>query len=193
MVREIRQNYYRSSCFLFEHDITDIGRFRVTDQFDFGFLPVEFVTKVQIVIECHDCKFELVDHEGTDNSVHGSPNRTSDWGMDSIFERSRHTQEHLLVELESLFGFRSGTAIDIKLSSGSGRKATALEEQEWMSHNVVPVIFPVLQRLNDAGCRVRILLSSQGRWRPTTFASSWNPVSLEAFTADFWRVCTRSF
>jgi hypothetical protein len=172
IVRETRENYYRSSCFLFEHDITDMGRFRVTDQFDFGFLPVEFVTKVQIVIECHDYKFELVDHEGTDNSAHGSPNRTSDWGMRSIFERSRHTQEHLLVELESLFGFRSGTAIDIKLSSGSGRKAIALEEQEWMSHNIVPVIFPVLQRLNDASCRVRILLSSQGRWGPTTFASS---------------------
>ncbi|KAL1801545.1 hypothetical protein ACET3X_001887 [Alternaria dauci] len=201
MVREIGEHYYRSSHFRFEARFSNFAKFRATDQFNLGFRPVYFVSNVEIVVDCGRYEFRpTTSVENDDASLSGSEDQlpwepyTSSWG-------ESETQEHLLVELESLFGFRPGTAIAIRLIRPWNEENTCLENQEWMCHNVVPVIFPVLQRLKEANCRTRILLGKEDSDRPmikskkksktkrnikySFYASKWNPESLEAITTDF--------
>jgi hypothetical protein len=90
-----------------------------------------------------------------------------------------------------LFGFRPGTAITMSLVRIASKRTTLLEDQEWMTQNVVPFIFPVLQRLKDTHCRVRVLLNTGRRCDTAPFTSNWNPTSLETITADFWEVYTK--
>jgi hypothetical protein len=107
-------------------------------------------------------------------------------------------QEDLFVELEYLFGFRPGTGITVRLvRSYLQIQATHLEDQEWMCHRVVPVIFPVLQRIKDTNCRARLIPGTETDGGPDKdgympFASKWNPTSIEAITTDFWEVSIRS-
>jgi hypothetical protein len=188
MVREIGENFYRSSCFVFHDNLAAVGPFRATDPWDRGFLPVDFVSKVEVSVDCNEFRFEHVDRAG----LNTTPNHPSSQASYNTKERRdtslNHTQDYLLVQLESLFGFKHGTALTIRISSHDREKRTVLEEQEWMSHNVVPVILPILQRLKEAGCRVRLLLSVDTLWGVQTFTSKWNEVCLEAITKDFWEV-----
>jgi hypothetical protein len=188
MVREIGENFYRSSCFVFHKNLADIGPFRATDTWGLGFLPVDFVSKVEVSVDCNEYRFELVDRA----DIITIPIRPSFQASSETKKRTgrstNHTQNYLLVQLESLFGFKHGTALTIRISSHDREKRTVLEEQEWMSYNVVPVILPILRRLKEAGCRVRLLLSVDTAWFVQTFTSKWNEVCLEAITKDFWEV-----
>ncbi|KAI4654429.1 uncharacterized protein J4E78_007475 [Alternaria triticimaculans] len=186
MVRELGENFYRTSSFAFQGDLAAVGPFRATDVWDFGFSPVEFVSKVDVNIRCDDYKFELIDRpninvRGNHNTLQASSKVRKNKNVGT-----KNTQKHLLVKLESLFGFKHGTALTIRLSSRQGTKHTPLEQQEWMSHNVVPVILPVLQRLKDAGSRVRIVLTASRARSHATFTSEWGQTSLESITKDFW-------
>ncbi|CAN9136989.1 unnamed protein product [Alternaria sp. RS040] len=191
MVREIGEHYYQESHFRFEVELSELARFRATDQFNLGFLPVHFVSKVEIVVDCRKYKFWPISSAKDDAFLDGrqkqlrSDRKRCGWS-------GKKTQDDLLVELEYLFGFRPGTGITVRLRRSYPQiKATHLEDQEWMCHRVVPVIFPVLQRLKDTNCRARLILGTEtdsGRdedgYMP--FASKWNPTSIEAITADFW-------
>jgi hypothetical protein len=170
MVREIGEHYYRSACFHFEDDFNNMTKFRATDQFGFGFLPVNFVSDVVVRIECDDYKFDDDDDTST---------------------KGRDPQIDLLIKLEHLFGFRPGTAITISLAWNPENPTTTLGHQEWMTQNVVPVIFPIIQRLEDTHCQARVLLNTDHRGSTAPFISKWNPTSLETITADFWEVCTK--
>lgn len=57
MVREIGEHYYRESHFRFQVECSELARFRAADQFNLGFLPVHFVSKVEIVVDCRKYKF----------------------------------------------------------------------------------------------------------------------------------------
>ncbi|KAI4916333.1 uncharacterized protein J4E92_009250 [Alternaria infectoria] len=181
MVREIGENYYRSSHFVFEHIITNVVPFRSVDHLGLGFKPVDFISDVEVTINCRDYRFEPMDREGNSipTDIHARPaDSEASWGGEPF----REVPDRLLVELESLFGFRHGTAITINLSSKLCENATLLEQQAWMAYTVIPVIFPVLQRLKDAGCRVRILLSAKEEWSKRSFTSKWNPKSSEVIS-----------
>ncbi|KAI0581109.1 hypothetical protein TUN199_07295 [Pyrenophora tritici-repentis] len=177
MVREIGENYYRSSYFQFGGTFDIIPRFRATDQWNLAFTPVLLVSKVGIEIKCKQYYTELI--------------VTHNWG-DIIEEyKELHGKEltqakaKLLVKLEFLFGFRPGTDITIVVNSVPEEKVpSTLTEQEWMCENPIKLIFPVLRRLKDSGCRVRAVLENYPEgpysdWAP--FVSQWNPVSFEAF------------
>ncbi|KAI4675342.1 uncharacterized protein J4E84_010084 [Alternaria hordeiaustralica] len=183
MVQEIGENYYRSSHFIFESTIARIVPFRAIDHLDLGFAPVDFISNVEIKINCRNYKFKQIGREDSyiPADIHS---RDADFESGWVTERHRESPKQLLVELELLFGFRHGTAITIDLLSKLCEDATLLEQQEWMAYTVVPVIFPILQRLKDVGCRARILLSAQKSMEVNSFASKWNPKSLEAITQD---------
>ena len=191
MVRELGENFYRSSCFVVQGDIAALGPFRATDQWNLGFPPVDFVSKIEVKINCQDYKFKLVDRTHIDPAADQHLSRKKARMLNEKNMRINATQKSLLVNLESLFGFRAGTKITIKLVSEHPKKYSALEQQEWMSHNVVPVILPVLTRLKATGCRVRILLSVEICWRTGTFATTWDQTCLEAITKEFWEVCDK--
>ncbi|KAI4638753.1 hypothetical protein J4E93_009781 [Alternaria ventricosa] len=187
MVCELGESFYRSSCFVFQGDLAALGPFRATDQWNLGFSPVDFVSKVEVKINCQDYKFKITDRRTpTDLSIEPHHSQSSARMLNKKNMRINSPLEKLLVKLESLFGFRAGTKIAIELLSHHPGKFTALEQQEWMSHNVVPVILPVLTRLKATGCRVRILLSVDSRWPSTTFASAWDQICFEAITKEFW-------
>ena len=105
----------------------------------------------------------------------------------------------MLFRSEYLFGFRPGTGITLRLMQTCNQTLTTrLKNQEWMCRRVVPVIFPVLQRLKDTNCRTRLLLGTEihgwsGEDYYMPFTSKWNPTSIEAITSDFWEVRTRPF
>jgi hypothetical protein len=90
-----------------------------------------------------------------------------------------------------LMGFRPGTAITISLVWSPSKNTTTLGRQEWMAQYAVPVIFPVLQRLKDTNCRARVVLDANEQDDSASFASQWDPTSLETIMADFREVCTR--
>jgi hypothetical protein len=198
MVREIGEHYYRESHFYFKEAFSELAKFRATDQFNLGFLPVHFVSEVEIVVDCRKYKFWPISSAKDDafldehqKQLRSKRNRCA-W-------RGQKTQEDLFVELEYLFGFRPGTGITVRLMRTYHKiQATRLEDQEWMCHRVVPVIFPVLQRIKDTNCRARLILGTETDSGPDEdgympFASKWNPTSIEAITADFWQVSIRSF
>jgi hypothetical protein len=187
-VREIGENFYRSSCFVFHNNLAAVGPFRATDIWGLGFLPVDFVSKVEVSVNCSEYKFELLDRAGINTTPNQPSSRASYKTKERRGKSIYHTQNYLLVQLESLFGFKHGTALTIRISSHDREERSTLEQQEWMSHHVVPVILPILQRLKEAGCRVRLLLSVDTVWGFQRFTSKWNEVCLEAITKDFWEV-----
>jgi len=188
MAREIGENYYRSSHFKFEFTMTNVIPFRAIDHFDLGFAPVEFISTVEVTINCRDYQFEAIEREYSHipADIHSLSTDSEETGWGS--RRCRETPKHLFVELESLFGFRQGTGITINLLSRICENVTLLEQLEWMAYTVVPVIFPVLQRLKDTGCRARILLSAEDEWSMRSFTSKWNPKSSEAINQDVQEV-----
>lgn len=114
MVREIGEHYYRESHFRFEVGFSELARFRAMDQFNLGFLPVHFVSKVEIVVDCRKYKFWPISPAKDDAFLDQhqkqlrSKRKCCDWS-------GQKTQEDLFVELEYLFGFRPGTGITVRL------------------------------------------------------------------------------
>ena len=197
MIREIGEHYYRASHFQFNVELSELAKFRATDQFNFGFLPVYFISSVEIEVNCGKYKFQPIGSAKDDASVdeHQDQLRRKLKSSDRSYPK---TQEDLFVELEYLFGFRPGTGITIRLMRSQHHiQTTRLEDQEWMCHRVVPVIFPVLQRIKDTNCRARLIPGTETDGGPDKdgympFASKWNPTSIEAITTDFWEVSIRS-
>ena len=198
MIREIGEHYYRASHFQFNVELSELAKFRATDQFNFGFLPVYFISSVEIEVNCGKYKFQPIGSAKDDASVdeHQDQLRRKLKSSDRSYPK---TQEDLFVELEYLFGFRPGTGITLRLMQTCNQTLTTrLKNQEWMCRRVVPVIFPVLQRLKDTNCRTRLLLGTEihgwsGEDYYMPFTSKWNPTSIEAITSDFWEVRTRPF
>ena len=174
MRREIGENYYQSSFFQFGDSFDVIPRFRVTDQWRLGFLPVSYIGKVKVSIECREYMYE--------NSWTNK--------IDELDMSPKGPGSKLLVHLESLFGFKPGTAITIKINPRQSTKFTIIEQQEWMCTNILRCIFPVLQRLKDMNCKVRAILNGGtcSSFAVAPFATEWNLVSYEAVTGAFWKV-----
>lgn len=58
MLREIGESYFRTTSFYFDDRFDLISKFRVTDQWKLGFLPVSFVSKVEFRIQCDQYHFK---------------------------------------------------------------------------------------------------------------------------------------
>lgn len=184
MRREIGENYYRSSYFRFGDNFGIIPRFRVTDQWNLGFLPVSYIGNVEVNIGFEDCRLEWV-LNGDSWLIY----EEDEW---NLREKAKATGAEILVHLESLFGFRPGTAITIKVNPRHSTKPGYLEKQEWMCINILRWIFPVLQRLKDMNYKVRAILNGGTgfSFAVAPFVTEWNPVSHETVKKAFWKVST---
>ncbi|KAF2849509.1 hypothetical protein T440DRAFT_128682 [Plenodomus tracheiphilus IPT5] len=59
MVRELGEQYFRSSCFLVDSiDLDIMDRFRVHDQWKLGLLPASFIRSLNIQIRCYQYDFD---------------------------------------------------------------------------------------------------------------------------------------
>lgn len=181
MIRELVEHFYRSCCFLFGEDFGIIPCLRVVDQWGMGVLPVSFISNVEVTVKCSDYGFGLGVHEDSWG------NGINEWDFK---QDAKLTSTALLVHLESLFGFRPGTAITIKTISLYVENPSPLRRQEQMCNEVLKFIFPVFQRLKDMNCRVRAILDGGTDWLfpAAPFVSQWNPTSHEAVTEAFWKV-----
>jgi hypothetical protein len=174
MVREIGKNYYQTTHFRFEGNLNLLSKFRATDQWKLGFLPVSFVLCVEVSIQCKGDEFERIQEieEIEEEAGHGwevpAVPSWADGGRSVIssVERTTLFKSDLLMELETLFSFRAGTTITIRITLATYKKPKLFERLEFMCENVVPVIFPFLQRLRDTGLRVRfVLVTVHNSWK----------------------------
>jgi hypothetical protein len=189
MVREIGENFYRTTCFQFEDKFDLIPKFRVTDQWNLGFIPAAFVSNVEVSINCDAHEFKKDDEDPWATAAHG-------WGWDTECNDrvpKAIPRSSILVHLESLFGFRPGTNITIEITMDRYRGINSDERQEFMCENIVPFLFPTLLRLRDTGLRVRFktFVIMQCAWGDDilrVFTSAWNPASVDEFTKNFFEV-----
>jgi hypothetical protein len=155
--RELSEHYYRSNLFFFGDSFDLLSKFRVTDQWNLGFVPADVVTNVGVQIDC-----DGYDFDGLTSLQDPSPNNDV-WGGATSNRRKPHST--LLSSLDQLSGFKKGTKVSIKfVVDNSGRDGTAGEVQQWLCDTVLPIVLPGVQRLISAGYVIHVVLAKTASW-----------------------------
>lgn len=156
MVRELSVNYFRTVCIIFDTEFQSIPKFRITDQWGLRYTPSEIIANVGVTIRCGFYDFKDLEPRKeidqwcpSDSFYHESPPR-------------REPTSKLLSELELLFGFRQGTKISLRIWAERALKGSSIEKQRWMLDTILPFISPTLGRLEKAGYKVRVMISTRG-------------------------------
>jgi hypothetical protein len=161
-----------SSCRIqFGTDFGLIPRFQTTDQWKVGIIPADFVTNVAVAINCNRSDFDVA-ILNRETFRCGSP--WCDWGDNNessandfaacpcIEYRDKRIPKTprsiLLSNLQTLFGFRKGTKISIRISA----PGDLVDELTYIRDIVIPIILPTLRRLYDNGYKVKVVLWDQG-------------------------------
>lgn len=205
MVRELGEHYYRSTSFNFEDNLDLLSKFRVTDQWKLGFLPVSFVSQVAVSVKCdtldehgmHTCYVctrgccSLEDDHIQNQSAGWNAGPWGNFPDDPVVHFAKHGTS-VQVELETLFGFKAGTEINITLWMSCSKGRNPLAKQEYIHEKFVPLLLPTLHRLADAGYRARVILIGGSTTSKTAsgprFVSEYNPVCIEEIDKDFTEV-----
>ena len=117
MVQEIKEHFYRTTLFTFGNLFSYIPRFRTTDQWSVGFLPVRYVSNVAVTISCShyrlaDLEYLKEEHEILANQSGGDAWWGSDapppWGLPDAATQLPQNLDHL-------FGFKLGIKICIRI------------------------------------------------------------------------------
>ena len=108
-----------------------------------GFLPSSIALRVNFIIVCDYHNFEGL---RSVKEMNNSRNHRIE----------RNSCEKLLTHLESVFGFKTGTKLDICVAVCEPKEGDVLEGVEWVCNTVLPFIFPTFQRFEDAGYRANL-------------------------------------
>jgi hypothetical protein len=155
--RELSEHYYRSNLFSFGDSFDLLSKFRVTDQWNLGFVPADVVTNVGVQIDC-----DGYDFDGLKSLQDPSPNNDV-WGGATSNRRKPHST--LFLSLDQLSGFKKGTKVSIKFFvDNSGRGGTAGEVQQWLCDTVLPIVLPGVHRLISAGYVIHVVLAKTESW-----------------------------
>ncbi|KAI8931798.1 hypothetical protein NX059_011435 [Plenodomus lindquistii] len=142
---ELREELYRNTCIDFADQLHDIASFRTKDEWTVGFAPVDFNLSIAVSVKCARYTFKNVIR------------RPRDWTALGVVPT-----EDLTTKLETLFGFKTGTKVAIKLLVTTGSLEPPLESDPWLCDEVLPFIFPTLRRLADAGTKVVVHFGNDG-------------------------------
>jgi hypothetical protein len=71
-------------------------------------------------------------------------------------------QNDLLVDLEALFGFKTGTKIFVDLQINQDHLQGTPNKEAWLCDTVVPFILPTMRRLAAFGTKVKLGLGKNG-------------------------------
>jgi hypothetical protein len=155
--RELSEHYYRSNLFSFKDSFELLLKFRVTDQWNLGFVPADVVTNVGVQIDCNGYDFDgLKPLQGPTRNYNGWDQPTPDL---------RKPCSVLLVNLDQLSGFKKGTKVSIKfVVDNSGKDGTAGEVQQWLCDTVLPLDFPGVQRIISMGYVIQVVLAKKPSW-----------------------------
>jgi hypothetical protein len=139
-VRELSENYYRTSTFVFGDGQGLISKFLDTDQLGLGFPPKELVTSIEV-------RLSAITHD------RGSF-RAYIFGVPKPPER-------LQAALEGLMELKPGSNICIQFSS----EARCVKRRRELFIGAVPVLFPKMQVAALAGYRLKFVLDRKHEFR----------------------------
>lgn len=139
-VRELSENYYRTSTFVFGDGKGLIGKFLNTDQLGLGFPPKELVSSIEI-------RLSAITHD------RGSF-RAYIFGVPKPPERLR-------AALEGLEELKSGSNVCIQFST----EAKCVEDRRELFVGALPILFPKMQVAALAGFRLRFVLDRKYEFR----------------------------
>lgn len=170
VMRELVEYYFRSVCFRFEDGWDFVQKFRVTDQWNLGWVPGEFVTNIQVSVDCSAHVYETWPAVQEDRWAHNGWNANPFGGGDTSERRldpvePRCPKSELLVVLESLFSFRRGTKVTLNLRCSRFDRESP--SPEGIFEAMTPIIFPTLRRLCDSGIVVNMVCSQNCDYHPT--------------------------
>ncbi|KAH6629210.1 hypothetical protein C7974DRAFT_394062 [Boeremia exigua] len=139
-LRELSENYYRTSTFIFGDGQGLIAKFLNTDQLGLGFPPKDLASNIEV-------RLSAITHD------RGSF-RAYIFGVPKPPER-------LQAALEGLMELKSGSNVCIRFST----EAKAAEERRELFVGALPVLFPKMQIAALAGHRVRFVLDQKYEFR----------------------------
>ena len=139
-LRELSENYYRTSTFVFGDGKGLISKFLNTDQLGLGIPPKELVSKIEVhlVAITHD--------RGSFRAyIFGVPK----------------SPERLQAALEGLMELKSGSNVCIQFST----EAKCANERKGLFFGAVPVLFSRMQVAVLAGYRLKFVLDQEYEFR----------------------------
>jgi hypothetical protein len=187
VLEELLEWYYRATTFQFGKNWAFIPEFRSTDQWKLGHVPADFVTNVEVTLNCND--YEVIEMYGANDD---DPPR-GEWGDGSGWITScrygcvngveqKDSRSKLLTSLESLFGFKQGTKIIIEVMMSSAYDS---DMRAHMRDIAVPFILPTLLRLQASGYNVTIQLSP---WDNFKFSLATTVHDVASFEQEYARL-----
>ena len=132
-VRELSENYYRTSTFIFGDGQGLIGKLLNTDQLGLGLPPKELVTNIEIRLSA------IVHDRGSFRAY--------------IFGMPKPPQR-LQAALEGLMELKYGSSVCIQFST----EAKCVEERTELFVGALPVLFPKMQVAALAGYKMKFVL-----------------------------------
>jgi hypothetical protein len=195
---ELLEWYCRATTFEFGQNWSFVPEFRSTDQWELGHVPADYVTNVEVTLDCND--YEVIkmgrgEEDGWSYAVWNTVQVATAW--DDPYGREhranvKNPRSKLLNALESLFGFKQGTKIDIHVITS--------EDSDWfrqgahMRKVAVPFILPTLLRLQKAGYKVTINMAPWNKACYFKFALETTVIDLDSFEQEYVRVsCSQIF
>lgn len=132
-VRELSENHYRTSTFVFGDGQGLISKFLNTDQLGIGFAPKELVSSIEVRLSA------ITHNRGSFRAyIFGVPK----------------PPERLQAALEGLMELKPGSNVCIQFST----EAKGVEERKELFLGALPVLFPKMQVAALAGYRLRFVL-----------------------------------
>lgn len=214
MHHELCEHFFRSASFNALANFDLLAEFRVTDQWNVGYVPADFATNVEVKIRCRDYdihkeetrkkgasgKIKIEEREVNcaccngpcRNDVWGAGSggwNTGDGGWGPSENKVAKSRAELVIGLEALFGFASGSSITINVSPDFSLWGHTWNEQwefQARAHNdMMPLLDPVLARLRASGNQTSVIVSAPS-W--ADFASDFiitGDVSAESYKETF--------
>jgi hypothetical protein len=190
VLQELLEWYYSATTFDFGKNWTFIPEFRRKDQWDLGHVPADFVTNIEVTLDCNDwevIKFKPDMEDGWSYAPWNTGNNSWTAPCECVDRiKPRDPRPKLLTALESLFGFRQGTKIHIhvSISEDYGRSS----QRAHIRNVVIPFVLPSLLRLQKAGYKVTITLSPWNNIYEFKFTLATTVIDLQSFEREYVRV-----
>ncbi|KAH7069772.1 hypothetical protein BKA63DRAFT_555971 [Paraphoma chrysanthemicola] len=185
MFPELIEQYFQSTRFNFDAELYLVPRFQFTDQWNIGNTPADFITSIGVSIACSGTALNFDAAFSKKKLCRGYTDLSGyDLCAHSDYEPPQNTRRtQLLANLQSLFGFKSGTKISIRIRT-CGVDNGILGELAYARDTVIPIILSTLQRLSKSGLVVKVVLaeatSSYG-WTVPEFVVDGATPTLEAW------------
>ena len=198
MHQELGEHFFRLTVFEFGSNMSCLARVpkcRMLDESKIGYVPAYYAMNVQININCmaYDMRCVSMDPDKSKKkNSNGGWNTSNIWGTSERSEPEYESKAAFLSSLESLFGFHQGTKLLLRITGErSWLGEDHIHSQEWMCNNILPLVYPTIQRLKAAEYHVGLVLAVSEGWYPAReFCLDPVPSSTLIWKEEFQKVST---